>query len=87
MTGQSLGKAKSVLCRLANLLAELFARQLALSCYFSSEPLVSVSRDLVLRGSLFSLNVVPKPRMLSVPTVYVLGPLHLTYVIFRFLRS
>ena len=31
-----------------------------------------------------SLNVVPKPRMLLVPTVYVLGPLHLAYVKFPY---
>jgi hypothetical protein len=34
---------------------------------------VSFSRNVVLRGLLFSLNSVPKPRMLSVRTVYVLS--------------
>ena len=38
---------------------------------------VSFSRNLVLRGLLFSNNVVPKPRILSVRTVYVLSSLQL----------
>jgi len=44
---------------------------------FSSN-VVSFSRNVVLRGLLFSLNSVLKPRMLSVRADYVLSPLHLT---------
>src|ERR1700746_1632675 len=44
---------------------------------FSSN-VVSFSRNVVLRGLLFSLNSVLKPRMLSVRAVYVLSSL-LTY--------
>ena len=35
--------------------------------------LVSFSRNVVLRGLSFSIDVVPKPRMLSVRAVYVLA--------------
>jgi hypothetical protein len=42
-----------------------------------SNNVVSFSRNVVLRGFLFSLNVVPKPRMLSVRSDYVLSSLHL----------
>ena len=38
---------------------------------------VSFSSNVVPEGRLFSINSVSKPRMLSVPAVYVLGPLHL----------
>src|SRR5208282_6836666 len=48
---------------------------------------VSFSRNVVLRGLLFSLNSVSKPRMLSVRTVYVFSSLHLTCFKFRFVSS
>ena len=38
---------------------------------------------MVLRDHLFSVNLVSKPRMLSVRTVYVLGSLHLVEARFR----
>ena len=42
-----------------------------------SNNVVSFSRNVVLRDHLFSVNLVSKPRMLSVRTVYVLGSLQL----------
>src|SRR5260221_4533735 len=42
-----------------------------------SNNVVSFSRNVVLRDILFSVNLVSKPRMLSVRTVYVLGSLQL----------
>ncbi len=45
-----------------------------------SNNVVSFSRNVVLRDHLFSVNLVSKPRMLSVRTVYVLGSLQLTVV-------
>src|SRR5271166_5073646 len=47
------------------------------ACRLISSNVVSFSFNLVLSDLSFSLNVVPKPRMLLVPTVYVLGPLQL----------
>ena len=40
---------------------------------------VSFSRNVVLSGLSFSVNVVPKPRMLSVRADYVLSSLHLGF--------
>jgi hypothetical protein len=45
-----------------------------------SNNVVSFSRNVVLRGLSFSINVVPKPRMLSVRAVYVLSSLQLVQV-------
>ena len=45
------------------------------ACRLISSNVVSFSFNLVLSDLSFSLNVVPKPPMLLVPTVYVLGPL------------
>src|SRR5260221_3854501 len=42
-----------------------------------SNNVVSFSRNVVLRDHLFSVNLVSKPRMLSVRTVYVLSSLQL----------
>ena len=42
--------------------------------------MVSFSRNVVLRGAFFSINLVPKQRMLG-PGIYVLGPLHLAGII------
>jgi len=39
-----------------------------------SNNVVSFSRNVVLSGLSFSINLVPKPRMLSVLAVYVLSP-------------
>jgi hypothetical protein len=46
-----------------------------------SNNVVSFSRNVVLRGASFSLNLVLKPRMLSVPADYVLGSLQLVNLV------
>jgi hypothetical protein len=46
---------------------------------FSSN-VVSFSRNVVLSGLSFSVNLIPKPRMLSVRGDYVLRALHLAFV-------
>ena len=45
---------------------------------------VSFSINLVLSDQIFSNNVVPKPRMFSVPAIYVLGPLQLISMLLTF---
>jgi hypothetical protein len=47
----------------------------------SAESFAAFSRNVVLGELLFSLNVVPKPWMLSVRTVYVLSSLQLRGVL------
>ena len=41
---------------------------------------VPFSRNVVLNARIFSINLVPKQRMLSVPAIYVLSPLHVWVV-------
>src|SRR5208283_2836474 len=45
-----------------------------------SNNVVSFSRNVVLGELLFSINLVSKPRMLSVRAVYVLSSLHIAYL-------
>ena len=45
------------------------------------------SRNVVPSARIFSINLVQKPRMFSVPAIYVLSPLHLPKVEIRLIEG